>query len=199
MENSSTPSDGLIEELSYPSGLLNYSVPATNPFFGNSSGFKEEIFALGFRNPWRFSVDQPTGRIWLADVGQNELEEVDIVENGGNYGWNTTEGSSCFNPSSGCDKTGLSDPVAEYDHSVGQSITGGYVYRGSLIPELFGTYLYADFASGILFALKLDGLFSVLVKQVLDTELNISSFGVDQSGEVYLVSYGDGKIYRVSR
>lgn len=184
-------------DINSTSGSLNYAIPSGNPFAGNISGTREEIFAIGVRNPWRFSFDIPTERLWLADVGQSEFEEVDLVESGKNYGWNTMEAAHCYDPSSGCDQSGLTLPVAEYSHDVGSSITGGYVYRGANVKLLSGAYLFADFVTGKLFALRKDGLPQVQVNKLLETELNVSSFGVDSEGEHYLVSYSDGKLYRI--
>jgi glucose/arabinose dehydrogenase len=124
-------------------------VPPDNPFKGSLDDFKEEIFAYGLRNPWRFSFDPTTEWLWAADVGQNLYEEIDIIKKGHNYGWNIMEGFDCYN-SSTCDTTGLTLPIWVYDHNNegGQSITGGYVYRGTRVPELYGKYIYADFVSG---------------------------------------------------
>ncbi|MGZ4885701.1 MAG: PQQ-dependent sugar dehydrogenase, partial [Halobacteriota archaeon] len=130
------------------SGSLNYSIPRDNPFVGNNQGFREEIYAYGLRNPWRFSFDPTTGLLWVGDVGQDRIEEVDIVKSGGNYGWNIMEGSSCYSPPSGCNQTGLSLPIWEYNHSIGYSVTGGFVYRGAALPELVGSYVYGDYGSG---------------------------------------------------
>lgn len=181
------------------SGALNYAIPSSNPFVGNIIGAREEIFALGLRNPWRFSFDPPTGRLWLADVGQNAFEEVNLIVSGGNYGWNTMEGKHCFDPASACDQIGLILPLAEYSHAIGESVSGGHVYRGSNIGSLSGAYLFADFVSGRIFALRHDGLPTAELTTLLDTELNISSFGMDGAGEQYVVSYGDGKIYRINK
>ncbi len=178
-----------------PSGTRNYGIPADNPFTGNTSGYQEEIYAYGLRNPWRFSFDPETGWLWAADVGQNSYEEIDIIEKGKNYGWNVMEGFHCFKPPSGCDTTGLALPVWEYDHSVGVSITGGFVYRGPGVPELTGLYIYADFMSGRIWSLQYDGSTKPINKQLLNTSLTISSFGVDTKNELYMVSF-DGKIYR---
>ena len=175
----------------------SYSIPSTNPYAGNQQGFREEIFALGLRNPWRFAFDMTTKLLWAADVGQNAIEEVDIIEKGKNYGWNTTEGSSCYSPSSGCDKSGLTMPVAEYTHAVGQSITGGYVYRGSQIPALRGRYIYADFVSGRVWSLNYANS-KAEVTQLFDTDLNISTFGQDKDKELYFASYSEGKIYKLT-
>jgi len=176
------------------SGSNNYAIPSNNPFAGNSEGFKEEIFAFGLRNPWRFSFDKKTAVIWAGDVGQNSREEVDIIEKGKNYGWNTMEGVACYQPSSGCDKTGLTLPIADYEHPLGESITGGYVYRGTKNPTLIGKYIYADFVTGLIWALDNSGSTAV-VTQLFKTNLNISTFGQDQQGELYLADYSGGKIY----
>ncbi len=174
----------------------NYRIPPDNPFAGNTSGFKEEIYAYGLRNPWRFSFDSVTGNLWVADVGQNSIEEIDIVESGVNYGWNITEGSSCFNPPSGCSITGLQTPVWEYDHSLGASVTGGYVYRGTLVPELKGKYIYTDFVSGRIWSLEYDGVNPPVNTQLIDSDLSIASLGVGRDNELYFLAF-DGKIYRI--
>lgn len=170
-----------------------YDIPPDNPFVGNGDGYREEIYAYGLRNPWRISFDSETGLLWAADVGQNAYEEVDVIEAGGNYGWNVTEGFHCYQPSSGCNTEGLIEPVAEYDHSQGASITGGYVYRGSNVPPLAGKYVYGDFVSGRIWTLDYDGA-NADVTQLFNTSLNISSFGVDRAGELYVLAF-DGKIY----
>lgn len=174
----------------------NYAIPTDNPFRGNTSGQKEEIFAYGLRNPWRFSFDSSNGRLWAADVGQSALEEVNIIESGKNYGWNTMEGSRCFNPSSGCSTSGLVLPVTEYGRGDGQSITGGYVYRGTR-GNLKGLYFFGDFVSGKLWALSYDGSKATRY-ELFDSDLNISSFGVDENRELYILSYSDGSIYRLN-
>ena len=172
----------------------NYGIPSDNPFAGNPSGAREEIFAYGFRNPWRLSIDSSTGEVWVGDVGQGAKEEVDIVTKGGNYGWNITEGSNCYN-STNCDQSALIAPVAEYGRDVGQSITGGYVYRGLATPNLLGSYVFADFVTGRLFSLTRIGS-EVSVAQLFNTDLNISSFGVDRDGELYFLSYSNGTLHR---
>ena len=123
---------------------LEYGIPEDNPFVGNSEGWREEIWAYGLRNPWRFSFDRITGDLWAGDVGQGAREEVDLIVRGGNYGWNTMEGFLCFNPSSDCNQTGLVLPVIDYNRQQGVSVTGGYVYRGRQLDELSGVYLYGD-------------------------------------------------------
>lgn len=183
------------------SGSRNYSIPADNPFAGNSEGYREEIYAYGLRNPWKFSFDKQTGTLWAADVGQNKLEEIDIIRNGGNYGWRVMEGTDCFKPSSNCDQSGLVLPVHEYVRSEGVSVTGGFVYRGKQLPALQGKYIYGDYASGKIWALTVDGngkkTDNVLL---LTTGFPLATFGEDQENELLVLSYGnDGKIYRLQQ
>ncbi len=180
---------------------LPYGIPADNPFVGNNQGYREEIFAWGLRNPWRFSFDPPTQRLWVGDVGQNAREEIDLVEKGKNYGWNIMEGSICRPPTSGCDMTGLEPPVWEYSHPVmeGRSVTGGFVYRGSALPELVGAYVYADFQTGEIWALRYDGTRVTANTLLQDTDLSISSFGIDTAGELYFCALVDGRIYELVR
>lgn len=175
-----------------PTSGLNYSIPADNPFAGNTEGFRQEIYAYGLRNPFRFSFDSQTGRLYTGDVGQNSIEEIDEIVSGGNYGWNTMEGSECFNGP--CDTNGLILPIAEYPHSVGRSVTGGNVYRGSEFPTLAGHYFYADFVTGIVFTLDVDLPDSEPV-QFTTLEIGVSSFGEDEQGNLYLCDFSGGGIY----
>lgn len=176
-----------------------YAVPADNPFAGNTMGNREEIFAYGLRNPWRFSFDA-TGKLWCADVGQNSWEEINIIRKGGNYGWRIMEGRHCYSPSAGCDTTGLILPIFEYGHNAsgGYSITGGCVYYGAALPSLQGRYLFADYVSRKIWSLGYYGVNpDVPVVEVLTTAAaGISSFGIDESGELYICAF-DGKIYRL--
>ena len=184
-------------------GMENpYSIPDDNPFAQNpveDDSTAREIFAYGLRNPWRMSQDPETGLIWAADVGQNAFEEIDIIENGGNYGWPIMEGFSCFQASS-CDMTDLALPVFDYAHPAGgdgRSVTGGYIYRGSEIPELVGKYIFGDFLTGEIWALTYDAQNnSADVELLLDTELGITSFGLDNLGELYVCA-ADNNIYRL--
>ncbi|MHA1975686.1 MAG: PQQ-dependent sugar dehydrogenase [Candidatus Hodarchaeales archaeon] len=170
----------------------NYAIPNDNPFVGNFEGYREEIYAYGLRNPWRMSFDFNTSSLWVGDVGQNNYEEIDIVEKGGNYGWKIQEGTHCY-VSPDCNSTGLQPPVWEYDHSEGTSITGGYVYYGSLLPSLHSKYIYGDYGSGKIWALNYnDSNYENIL--VMDTTINIVSFGVRFDGEYYVVGY-DGTIY----
>jgi len=164
-----------------------YGIPPDNPLV-NSPG-RPEIFAWGLRNPWRFSFDRETGHLWAADVGQNEWEEIDVIQKGKNYGWRLVEGTHCFNPETHCRQgQDTVDPVTEYAHSSGRcSVTGGYVYRGKKIPDLAGTYIFGDFCSGEIWGYR-EGQTRIL----LNTDLQISSFGEDRDGELYVVGYGGG-------
>ena len=179
------------------SASLNYSIPFDNPFVGNTAGYREEIYAYGLRNPWRFSFDTATGWLWTADVGQNTIEEVDLIENGKNYGWNIMEGSLCYSPSTGCNQTGLTLPIWEYNHTLGYSVTGGFVYHGLLLPELAGSYIYGDYGSGRIWALQYNGTGAPINTEIVDSALNIPSFGLDENNELYICAF-DGKIYRLS-
>ena len=169
-----------------------YAIPADNPFVGKANA-RGEIWAYGLRNPWRFSFDPETGDLWAGDVGQGAREEVDIIRRGANYGWNVMEGSRCFRAAS-CNADGLQTPVAEYDHSLGCSITGGYVYRGERLPALEGVYLYADFCSGRIWGLRHDGERVTEQGELAKARFDISSFGEDGAGEVYVLGF-DGGIY----
>ena len=178
-----------------PAGGLNYSIPGDNPFVGEGGGVREEIFAYGLRNVWRFTIDKESGEIWAADVGQGAKEEIDLIEKGGNYGWRIMEGFNCFNPSSGCDQRGLTLPIVDYGRSDGQSVTGGYIYRGSVHPELEGAYIYGDFASGRIWMLRYENNSVTADSLLVSTKIAISSFGVDEQNELYVVHYG-GPIFR---
>ncbi|MFZ0391112.1 MAG: PQQ-dependent sugar dehydrogenase [Calditrichia bacterium] len=170
-----------------------YAIPPDNPFVGNKKGYREEVYAYGLRNPWRFSFDAETGELWAGDVGQNKYEEVDYIIKGGNYGWNIREGFHPYQPEGRRDKVEL--PVTEYSHQAGQSITGGFVYRGSRLPELQGYYIYTDYVSGRIWAFPADQKEKPEVTLLLDSSKNISSFGVDAENEMYLCAF-DGFIYR---
>jgi glucose/arabinose dehydrogenase len=173
----------------------HYAIPADNPFAA-SSEFRKEIYAYGLRNPWRFSFDVPTQTLWAGDVGQNSYEEIDIIEKGGNYGWNTMEGKHCFNPSSGCETSNLKQPVWEYGRGEGISVTGGFVYRGPTLSGLTGQYVYADYGSGNIWALGQGNTPNPVNSKIVASDLSISSFGVDQNNELYICAF-DGKIYRL--
>ena len=180
-------------DVDHPASSLPYSSPAGNPFVGPTPG-RDEIYAIGMRNPFRFSFDRATGQLYVGDVGQGALEEIDIVTAGGNYGWRVFEGNSCTpNDPELCTTPGnYIPPIAQYGHTSGRcSIIGGYVYRGTRETFAPGTYIYGDYCTGEIFSLA-GGTQSVL----LDTPLNISSFGEDESGEIYVVGLG-GSLDRI--
>ena len=168
-----------------------YRIPPDNPFV-DTPGARPEIWAYGLRNPWRMAFDG-SGRLWAADVGQNALEEIDVIERGGNYGWDRLEGTRCFEPRDGCDRTGTTPPIAEYGRSLGCSVTGGVVYEGAAIPALAGSYLFADYCSGRLWALDPAG---GAVSEVARSTRRVASIGADAAGKVYLLTF-DGAILRV--
>ena len=171
-----------------PSG----SIPADNPFVADPNA-RGEIWAYGLRNPWRFSFDRQTGTLWLGDVGQGDFEEIDIIRRGGNYGWRVYEGNrSNINPGN-LPPSAFDEPVYTYGRSLGRSVTGGYVYRGSLLPSLVGAYFYADFSTGLVWALVHDGT-QVLSNTHVATLSSPASFGEDRDGEIYVCSF-DGGIY----
>lgn len=174
-------------DVDHTTGSLPYAIPADNPFAGG--GGLPEIFAYGLRNPWRFSFDRSTGRLFVGDVGQDSFEEIDILQNGGDFGWNIMEGMHCYSPPSGCNTTGLIGPIFEYDHTQGQAVIGGYVYHGSAISSLAGTYLFSDYASGKIWGLTEGQSGTWTRAELLSTNANVSSLGQDASGEIYVVEY----------
>jgi glucose/arabinose dehydrogenase len=183
---------------------LPYTIPAGNPFVGRAGS--DEIWAYGLRNPWRFAFDVPpdgtTPKLYIADVGQGAREEVNVVDAqaaGRNYGWRVMEGTQCYNPSSGCSQTGFTLPVLDYDHGQGCSITGGFVYRGAAIPEVRGHYFYSDYCSGWLRSFRLSGGVAVEQREWPIGDIgNVTSFGVDAAGELYVLS-SNGRVYRLAR
>ncbi len=190
-----------------PSGGRQYSIPAFNPYFGNTQGFREEIYAYGFRNPWRFNFDKLTNKLWCADVGQSKYEEIDIINNGKNYGWNKMEGYHCY-PDTLCDTTGrgFTRPIFEYSHLMyppefSAAIIGGYVYRGSARPELYGKYIYADNIHNDFWALTYDGINPATTNTLFNSSpFSPITFGVDEAGEIYWGDYTEGlfKFYPIA-
>lgn len=173
-----------------------YAIPPDNPFV-NSPPARGEIWVFGMRNPWRFSFDHGTGRLFAGDVGQDDWEEVDIITKGGNYGWNVMEGFHCYPPGTQCDKTGLTLPITEYSHSEGVAIMGGYVYRGSAIPQILGAYLFGDYVGGQIWALREISPGKWRRTLLLSTGKILSGFGQDAAGELYILDYGSGTVYRI--
>ena len=172
-----------------------YRVPPDNPFAGSTDA-RGEIWAYGLRNPWRFTFDRENGDLWAGDVGQNSFEEVDLVVKGGNYGWNTLEGGHCFSPRTGCDPSGTLLPVIEYSANKGCSVIGGHVYRGTEIPRLNGTYIYGDYCSGEVHGFRIEIGEATGHSRLIDSGLNITSFGEDSQGEIYSLTRRGG-IYRL--
>jgi glucose/arabinose dehydrogenase len=165
------------------------------------AGARAEIWAYGLRNLWRFSFDRSNGNLYLADVGQNDWEEVSFQSassaGGENYGWRRMEGRHCFEPAAGCNDGTLELPILEYSHATGCSITGGYVYRGAQIPAIAGKYLYADFCDGVIRGAKrVSGVWTT--SALLATGKRISSFGQDRAGELYVAELSaTGAVYRI--
>ena len=181
---------------------LKYAIPEDNPFInktitdrrGKKRKARPEIYAYGIRNVWRMAFDRETGTLWAADVGQNLWEEINIIAKGGNYGWNIREATHWFRPDGRDDAmSNLIDPVWEYHHDIGKSITGGSVYRGSKVPALVGKYVYGDYATGLIWALDHDGARTVANYSLTgitspdgeNVKLPIMTFGEDQGGEIY--------------
>jgi len=199
-QNTSTLFGSILRiDVDNPEGDLNYGIPPDNPFASNNNGDREEIFAYGFRNPFRFSFDFLTGLLWLGDVGEFTFEEVNIINNGGNYGWDIMEGTDCHDPPMLCDRSGLLLPVLAYSRNLGGSVIGGHVYRGSTIPELVGSFIYGDFSSGIVWALLFNGIDPTVNTEILRFDpFSLVSFGIDENNEIFVCSL-DGSIYTLIR
>jgi glucose/arabinose dehydrogenase len=187
-----------------PGSGLNYGVPTDNPFYGAVSG-RDELWAYGLRNPWRFSFDPTRGDLVIADVGQDRYEEVDLSRansshlnagRGLNYGWRCYEANAVYN-FTGCSSSGKTFPVAVYSHSLGCSITGGYVDRRTT-SALYRRYIFGDYCSGRIWSINADVAGSQTPSLLKDTSLNISSFGRGYTGELYVVSHSNGTIYRIA-
>jgi glucose/arabinose dehydrogenase len=183
-------------------GSLHYRIIGTNPYVGVAG--RDEIWQLGLRNPWRYSFDRSTGDLWIGDVGQNTWEEIDHAPRtasgagrGVNWGWHVMEGTHCFSPSTGCSTSGKQLPLLEYDHAGGRcSVTGGYVYRGTAIPLLRGGYVFADFCSGEIWVVPATATPPATKVLLLDTNLQISSFGENGANELVVTDLG-GRVYRI--
>ena len=174
-----------------------YAIPSDNPFADNNLGLPE-IYAWGFRNPWRWSFDPATGSLWLADVGGSRWEEINQIEPGGNYGWSVREGTDCLQADTQqCSQGDLIDPLYQYSHAEGCAIIGGFVYRGKAIPELQGQYLFSDFCSGEIWHLQSDQDGQTSKQDLLSTNRSISAFGTDQSGELYLLDWFEGTVHKL--
>jgi len=183
-------------DINNESNGMNYSIPNDNPFI-NIENVRPEIYAYGLRNVWRFSFDSETELLWAADVGQNAWEEIDIIYPGLNYGWNEMEASYCYPPGSDCNPDEFELPVWEYELYVDNvcSVTGGYVYRGSDIWSLRGKYIYGDWCTGDIWALRTDNNQNYINEDVIRTNINLTSFGVDENHELYFC--GNSRIYKL--
>lgn len=192
-----------------------YAIPATNPYAADATPCNRtssqtsaatgvrcaEIYALGVRNPWRWSFDTASGELWAGDVGQNTWEEVDRIVLGGNYGWNQREGMHCYSPSTGCQTAGLIEPLVEYPRTAtgmsGNSITGGFVYRGTAIPTLVGKFVFGDYGSGKIAVVESNGLGGFTSNLLVDTNITLASFGQLADGEIYPLDIGTGQIHKL--
>jgi len=200
-------------DINRQTGGRRYAIPISNPFI-TSPDARPEIWAYGLRNPWRFSFDRLSGELYAADVGQDEIEEINIIRRGLNYGWRVMEGPDCTpGINDECNKNLYTPPIYSYKHDIGASITGGYVYRGKKIPELCGTYIYGDFVSQAIWGLRYEGktvinhktlfsprsIFRLAIDYFDDDGLLISTFGEDEEGELYVAAYQSGRIYRIEK
>ncbi|MCE7733490.1 MAG: PQQ-dependent sugar dehydrogenase [Candidatus Heimdallarchaeota archaeon] len=177
---------------------ISYTIPEDNPYYNNTNGYREEIYAYGFRNPWRISQDPATAYIYVGDVGQNRIEEIDVItpnDKGKNYGWDKKEGNDCF-LSISCSGDYV-DPIAQYSHSEGISVTGGYVYHGDELINLDGYYIYGDYISGKIWGVKYNDSEVVDNKFVLQYEIRISTFGLNWNGDLLVADYSGGVIYTI--
>jgi len=175
-----------------------YGIPDDNPFV--RGGGAPEAWAFGLRNPWRFSFDSETDELWIADVGQGDFEEINRSRpdrDGLNYGWNVMEGSQCFE-GGGCDRTDKVLPISGYTHDLGCSVTGGYVYRGDDSPALTGGYIFGDYCSGTIWGVDARITSFTEPAELLQSGLSISSFGLDEEGELYLTDLNEGRVFKVT-
>lgn len=192
---------GKLLRIDVESGTVPYGIPPTNPFLDNAD-YRPEIWALGLRNPWRFSFDRGTGDLYIGDVGEGAFEEIDFQPagdpGGRNYGWNIMEGDSCYPPGTvGCSRTGLALPVYVYAHTSGCSVTGGHVYRGSAFPSLQGGFLFGDLCSGRIWGIRKNGAVwdNALLAEI--ATLTITTFGEDESGNIYIANYANGELLKI--
>jgi glucose/arabinose dehydrogenase len=179
-----------------------YAIPPSNPFIGRAH-VRPEIWASGLRNPWRFSFDRATSELYIADVGQGEREEINLQPatsiGGENYGWRLMEGQQCFNPSTNCNNGSLILPIIDYGHDEGCSVTGGYVYRGARYPRLQGLYVYSDYCTGTIWGASRNEAGTWSSRVLLDTSHQVSTFGEDAAGELYVARHSatSGAVFRI--
>jgi glucose/arabinose dehydrogenase len=182
-------------DVDHPDPGRNYSVPKDNPFVGRQ-GARPELWAYGLRNPWRLSYDRESGQLWVGQNGQDLWEQVYLIQKGGNYGWSITEGSHIFVATRQAGPDPILPPTAEHSHSEARSLTGGRVYRGKKLPDLVGAYLYGDWSTGKVWGIKHDGTKAIWHRELVDTPFNITGFGTDHSGELYVIDQVTG-FYRL--
>lgn len=187
-------------DIDNPSDGKNFGIPASNPYASSPNANRKQVFAYGLRNVWRMSFDAVTGKLWGGDVGQGTWEEIDIIESGKNYGWKILEGKHCYSPSSGCDSSNKVMPVIEYRHSEGNlSVTGGYIYRGSRTPGLYGKYIYGDYGTGRIWMADEANptpTNQLLIDSVKPNRL-LSTFGVDENDELYFTAFYPGRLWTI--
>jgi hypothetical protein len=178
-------------DVDHPQAGQNYGVPEDNPFVARK-GARPELWAYGLRNPWRLSYDRPSGQLWVGNNGQDLYEQVYLIRKGANYGWSVTEGSHVFYAQRQAGPDPIAPPTAEHDHSEARSLTGGRVYRGTRLPGLVGAYLYGDWSTGRIWGIKHDGERAIWNRELVDTPFNITGFGTDHSGELYVIDQVSG-------
>jgi uncharacterized repeat protein (TIGR03806 family) len=182
-------------DVDHPAAGRNYGVPKDNPFV-NRPGARGELWAYGLRNPWRLSFDRESGQLWAGNNGQDLWEQVFLIQKGGNYGWSVSEGSHAFHVQRKAGPDPITAPAAEHSHSEARSLSGGRVYRGSRLPKLVGTYVYGDWSTGRVWGVKHDGTKATWHQELVDTPFNITGFGFDHSGELYVIDHAGG-FYRL--
>jgi uncharacterized repeat protein (TIGR03806 family) len=178
-------------DVDHPDPGRNYGIPKDNPFV-DRTGARGEVWAYGLRNPWRLSYDREAGQLWVGQNGQDLWEQVYLVRKGGNYGWSLSEGSHVFQASRQAGPDPIAPPTAEHHHSEARSITGGRVYRGHRLPDLVGAYVYGDWSTGRIWGIKHDGTKVIWHRELVDTPFNITGFGTDHAGELYVIDHGGG-------
>jgi uncharacterized repeat protein (TIGR03806 family) len=183
-------------DVDHPDARKGYSVPKDNPFVG-VKGARPEVWAYGLRQPWRYSFDRKTGDLWCGEVGQDLWESVHLIQKGGNYGWSVMEGNHQFRPERKRGPTPILPPVVEHPHSDFRSLIGGYVYRGTRLPDLAGTYIYGDFDTGRIWGLRYDGKKVTWHKELTKTRQRVVSFGQDETGEVFYLDFVGGQVHRL--
>src|SRR6185312_7377685 len=183
-------------DVDHPDPGRNYGVPKDNPFV-DRKGARPEVWAYGLRNPWRVSYDRKSGQLWVGNNGQDAWEQVYLIQKGGNYGWSVVEGGHVFLEGRKAGPDPILAPAADHPHSEARSMTGGRVYRGTRLPELDGVYVYGDWSTGRVWGIRHDGRKATWHRELVDTPFNITGFGTDHSGELYIIDQTSGGFYRL--